>query len=571
MADRLKQIPQKLLDIWKSWSVKKRIIIVSSIVAFIAVVSILSVVLTRPKYQVLVTCEDYTEMNSVTSILTENNHKYKIDNMVVSVNEKELTACKMLLATQDIKSDGYTFEDAMKRSFTTTDSDSTKQYAHYLETKLAGDLEDMDGVKTASVTINMPEKTNSFYQAATDATVAVKLVTTKEISGDTAESMAALLAMAVGNDSTKSITIIDNKGNTLFNGASGNSTTSGVGMNDKLKYKSQIEATTSSSLLRNILATGLYDDAVITLNYELDWNTVNKIAKEYTAQDGRDEGLYSHSYQQASTGTNGASGTPGTASNNETTYDITDGTTSSSTYTVDEFDYLPNELVTTTNTDPGAIVKANSSIAVTLIQDVTYEEEQAGKLGYLDGTDWDTFKSQNAEPSPITVDNTWIDIISKGTGIDPANISVVAYQKNSFIDKQATNILSKASFWIQLALAAAILGILIFVIIRSARPLTVEEKEPELSVEEMLASTRENQQASVDDIDIQEKSETRKAIEKFVDENPEAVALLLRNWLNSGQVLKNSNKYNMGVHIWHERITMAKKAWTGLKKQRYCL
>ena len=92
MADRLKQIPQKLLDIWKSWSVKKRIIIVSSIVAFIAVVSILSVVLTRPKYQVLVTCEDYTEMNSVTSILTENNHKYKIDNMVVSVNEKELTA-----------------------------------------------------------------------------------------------------------------------------------------------------------------------------------------------------------------------------------------------------------------------------------------------------------------------------------------------------------------------------------------------------------------------------------------------------------------------------------------------
>ena len=228
MADRLKQIPQKLLDIWKSWSVKKRIIIVSSIVAFIAVVGILSVVLTRPKYQVLVTCEDYTEMNSVTSILTENNHKYKIDNMVVSVNEKELTACKMLLATQDIKSDGYTFEDAMKRSFTTTDSDSTKQYAHYLETKLAGDLEDMDGVKTASVTINMPEKTNSFYQAATDATVAVKLVTTKEISGDTAESMAALLAMAVGNDSTKSITIIDNKGNTLFNGASGNSTTSGV-------------------------------------------------------------------------------------------------------------------------------------------------------------------------------------------------------------------------------------------------------------------------------------------------------------------------------------------------------
>lgn len=531
MADKLKQIPQKLLDIWKSWSVKQRVLIIGSIVAFIAVVSIVAIVLTRPKYEVLVTCEDYTEMNSVTTLLTDNNHKYKINNMVVSVNSKELTACKMLLASQNIQSDGYTFEDAMKRSFTTTDSDSTKQYAHYLETKLEGDLKDMDGVKDASVTINMPEKTNSFYQAASDATVAVKLVTTKDINEDAAESMASLLAMAVGNDSTKSITIIDNEGNTLFNGAAGNNSTSGVGMNSKLKYKSQIEATTSSSLLRNIVSTGLYDDAVITLNYELDWNTVNTIAKEYTAQEGREEGLYSHSYEQESVGTNGASGTPGTTSNSGTTYDITDGTTSTSTYTVKEYDYLPNELVTTTNTDPGAIVKNGSSIAVTLIKNVTYEETQAKKLGYLDGKDWDTFKSENSEPVTLNVDNSWVDIISKGTGIDPANISVVAYQKNSFQDKASSNILSKASFWVQIVLAAAILGILVLVIIRSARPLTVEEKEPELSVEEMLASTRENQ-PSVDDIDLQEKSETRKAIEKFVDENPEAVALLLRNWLN---------------------------------------
>ena len=31
---------------------------------------------------------------------------------------------------------------------------------------------------------------------------------------------------------------------------------------------------------------------------------------------------------------------------------------------------------------------------------------------------------------------------------------------------------------------------------------------------------------------MSDKSETRQLIEKFVDENPEAVALLLRNWIN---------------------------------------
>ena len=46
--------------------------------------------------------------------------------------------------------------------------------------------------------------------------------------------------------------------------------------------------------------------------------------------------------------------------------------------------------------------------------------------------------------------------------------------------------------------------------------------------------TTKEQQTPLEDIDLQEKSEIRKAIEKFVDENPEAVALLLRNWLNEG-------------------------------------
>ena len=34
------------------------------------------------------------------------------------------------------------------------------------------------------------------------------------------------------------------------------------------------------------------------------------------------------------------------------------------------------------------------------------------------------------------------------------------------------------------------------------------------------------------EIELEDKSDSRIMIEKFVDENPEAVALLLRNWIN---------------------------------------
>ncbi len=61
-------------------------------------------------------------------------------------------------------------------------------------------------------------------------------------------------------------------------------------------------------------------------------------------------------------------------------------------------------------------------------------------------------------------------------------------------------------------------------------PVEVTELEPELSVEQLLATTKENQ--TIDDIDFNEISEVRRMIEKFVDEKPDAVAQLLRNWLN---------------------------------------
>lgn len=75
-----------------------------------------------------------------------------------------------------------------------------------------------------------------------------------------------------------------------------------------------------------------------------------------------------------------------------------------------------------------------------------------------------------------------------------------------------------------------IIGLLIFVVFRVSKPEEVIETEPELSVEKLLATTKENQ--SLEDLEFSEGSETKRMIEKFVDENPEAVAALLRNWLS---------------------------------------
>ena len=79
------------------------------------------------------------------------------------------------------------------------------------------------------------------------------------------------------------------------------------------------------------------------------------------------------------------------------------------------------------------------------------------------------------------------------------------------------------------ALIALILGLLAFVILRSMmKDKKAGETEEELSVEALLQSAPETE---LENIELEAKSETRKMIERFVEENPEAVANLLRSWL----------------------------------------
>ena len=121
-----------------------------------------------------------------------------------------------------------------------------------------------------------------------------------------------------------------------------------------------------------------------------------------------------------------------------------------------------------------------------------------------------------------------ISAISAATRIPVENIQVRVYAVPMFNDYVSS--VDFVQDILPIIIAVIILALLGFIVWRALRPVKIIETEPELSVEELLAASKEKQQ--VEDIDLDDKSEVRKAIEKFVEENPEAVALLLRNWLD---------------------------------------
>ena len=185
---------------------------------------------------------------------------------------------------------------------------------------------------------------------------------------------------------------------------------------------------------------------------------------------------------------------------------------------------------TTTHTvkPVGEVDMANSSMALYLTKYEIYDEAQMKKDGLLDDISFSDFKAENSEIVETSNPPEIVTLLSNGTGIKEAKIYVIERIVPLFYEEESKPVPVQSIISIVLAVVIGLL--LLFVVFKSMKTEEVVEVEPELSVEALLATTKENQ--TLDDIEFSDKSAAKIQIEKFVDENPEAVASLLRNWLN---------------------------------------
>lgn len=296
----------------------------------------------------------------------------------------------------------------------------------------------------------------------------------------------------------------------------------------QLNVKQQTEEVLQGNIKKVLLGTNEYNLVEVSSNLQLDFSTVEDVTHLFYAPEGQTQGVLSHEdiYESENTGVTG--GVPGTDTNNEDNTDYMINNYQDSTSTVSEIsrDYLPNEKMTTTKIPAGLIKYDESSLSVAAIKYRVLKEEDAKNQGLLDGISWEDYKAQNQERTKLEIDEDIVDLVAKASGISADNISFVAYEEPMYIDAEGLAV--TPTDILQIVLIVLILGLLAFVIIRSMRADRESVEEEEVSVESLLQST---QDSGLEDIEVEAKSETRKLIEKFVNENPEAAANLLRNWL----------------------------------------
>ena len=353
------------------------------------------------------------------------------------------------------------------------------------------------------------------------------MLTLKEpdaIDEEQAAGLARFIATSIGNDTTNNVVIMDSNGNMLYSGEDNLSLAGNAG--SRLTYEAKYDALVKGEIKEALVGAKIYDNVQVVPNLVLNWDIIKKTEHTYTPAEGQDQGVLSHrdTYSQTAENTNGD--IPGTDTNGEVTYEYQDHAYSKTNTDEESTDYLPNETITDTETPGGVINRDSSSLGITAIHYVIYNEEDLEMQGLLDGTTFDEYRLANSERVKQEVDADVYTMVSNATGIPESRISIVAYDEPVFVEKDADNFLT--SNYMLIILIILILGLLAFVVIRSMRAEKQTEEQEELSLDSLLQSTQE---VELEEIDADNKSEVSILIEKFVDENPDAVANLLRNWL----------------------------------------
>ncbi len=527
MADKLKEIPAKILAWWNKFTTKQKSIIIGIGAVVIFTFAILIYIFTKPQYERLVTCETAADAAEVVEILDSAGITYQSssDGLIISVLTEQLSDANWAIGSAGYTPDDYKLSDALSGSMSTTAADKEKYYVEYMEKQLESDLAAMSNVKSAKVNLHVPQQNGTLLREQQESSAFIQLELDGTFTSANAANMAKAVATYLGNDTTANITILDSDSNMLFSGGDDYST-AGIASSMQ-ELQNQAESMVANQVKKVLLGTNQYDNIEVTSHLAMDYSNYEEMVKEYYANSDREEGMLSHRDTFESENTSDVGGTPGTDSNDEGSYMYEDASNSSSSQSETSEDFLPNESITNKITPAGGIDYGDSSISIAAISYREIYEEEIRSQGLLDGITWEEYKTANSGDKKLEVDADFYTMVSNATGISEDKITIVAYESPIFYDEPGMDI-----SWtdvLSVGMLIFILALLVIVVLRSMRSKKEVAEEEELLVENLLQSTPENE---LEDIDVEAKSETRKMIEKFVDENPEAAAALLRNWLN---------------------------------------
>lgn len=533
MPEFLTNFSNQITEYWNKFSRTQKIQIIAIFVAGLAALVVLTLILSRPTYELYRDDVQATDMNTIKATLDAAAIDYEIspDATSISIDAGKFKDATLALADVGVlPNEGFSYEKYFANlSLTMSTSDKKIMAKLATETAIATNIKAIGSVENANVSLAIPESATSVLERDKIASASIWLDLRGELNQAQVEGIASMVESSIENLSTANIKIFDRRNvKLLYNGSSSEE---GIdGFDSRMEYERNWESYYANEIEMLLLNGGIYNDAVVSVNLTIDYDSASSDATEYYLLDGQNGSLPTRTYSMEQSGTNSdVGGVPGTDSNADTTdYTLSTGTDSESSTSVAENEYAVSEKTTLTRKVAGDIIFDQSTVTVTLNKYEDHDEALLEAQGLLTELTWEQYQADKAESTILEVSDDLSRAIENYANISEENVVILGYTNPRFIDKPVAE--NQVADYIPVIIIVLMIALLGYAVYKGTEPVEITEVEPELSVEDMLASTKVSEELEA--IEFDDKSEARVQIEKFVEENPEAVAQLLRNWLN---------------------------------------
>ncbi len=358
---------------------------------------------------------------SIADELTKDGIPYELGGggSTISVPANKVAESRIKLAAAGLPSGGNVgLEIFDKTNFGATDFVQQVNFQRGLEGELARSINTLDGVKASRVSIVLPkEAIFQQDQAATTASVLLQMKPGANLNQDQIKGITNLVSNSVEGLKAAGVTIIDQTGHVLFDGATQDGTfaagETGTQLDMQHAYELQLQHDLDSTLGK-IVGVGR---SAVTVRAKLNFDKVQSADEKYgnatplssTTNTETFSGQGLNVGNVPGTGTNGTTN-PGssTTANGNSTYSNTQTTTNNNV----------DKTTTTTEKAPGTVDKLSVSVvlddSVTAAQEASLTSAIAAAVG-LDQTRGDTL-SVTRLPFDQSVKNDLLPAAGDGLG-----------------------------------------------------------------------------------------------------------------------------------------------------------
>ncbi|WP_372994096.1 flagellar basal-body MS-ring/collar protein FliF [Lutispora sp.] len=561
MGEAIKKMRDNLNEFWQGLDKGQKIrIAIISIISILLIASI-GVFSSMPRYQVLYPNLDAKDAGEIRNKLEEMRIPVKVDGTTILVPKEKVDEARINLAMEGLPQNDIVFPEMLKSSFNDTSQDKRMRELIYMQNIIANGIKSLDGVEWAQVNLFIPDDNVFVLESNKQESSASVIVKTKAgypgLDQAQVDGIAQYISKSVKGLKEENISIIDETGRSLK--------TEGMAFNAKVNTQMEIQEATRINIQNSIkkFLESVYGvgNVNVMATVKLNFSEEVKTEKKFEAPDNSDDnaGLIRSMEETNKESTNtGTGGVPGTDSNIEIpTYEQIDESESTYSESSRIVNYEINEIHNQIVKEKGYI--ENLSLSILIDNNAKIErkalrlklsDEKFKKMSLIDIEKMLNNPNDDLYDPTLTIDDEEKENIKalaikavEGLVVNKAdesniniteNIHVMAMDFDTTLKDQVENAIAKEAEQkrnqMLLMLGAAIAAILVFggamiVLMKRSKK---EEVEDDIGI----ALSKIEEASELSDIDLEDRNEVKKKVEKFVSQKPEQVAQLLKTWLN---------------------------------------